>query len=84
MLFKLLSAPVSLPVSGFRFILDQLVIMAEREMYSEESIREDLLLLQLRLDEGEITDEEYLAGEAEIMARLRAARAYRQAGGGAR
>lgn len=84
MLFKLLSAPVSLPVSGFRFILDQLALMAERELYNEDSIREDLLLLQLRQDEGEITEEEYLAGEAEIMERLRAARAYRQAGGGTR
>jgi uncharacterized membrane protein len=84
MLFKLLTAPVTMPVSGFRFILEQLQQMAERELYNEATIREDLLLLQLRLEEGEITEEEYRAQEAEIMARLRAARAYRQARGGVR
>ncbi|MGH2583782.1 MAG: gas vesicle protein GvpG [Dehalococcoidia bacterium] len=78
MLLQLLTAPVSLPFAGFRFILSQIAEMAERELLDEESIRNDLLLLQLRLDEGEITDEEYLAQEAEIMARLRAAREYRE------
>ena len=78
MLFKLLTAPVSLPVSGVRFILDQIVQMAERELFDEERIREDLLLLQLRLDEGEITEAEYAYQEADIMERLRAARQYRE------
>ncbi len=79
MLFKLLTAPISAPVAGFRFILEQLQDMAERELYSEERIREDLLLLQLRLEEGEITEAEYVPREAEILARLRAAREYRKA-----
>jgi len=78
MLFKLLTAPISLPLSGFRFVLGQVEGMAERELYDQERIREDLLLLQLRLDEGEITEDEYVTEEAEIMARLRAARAYWQ------
>lgn len=78
MLLRLLTAPVTLPFSGFRFILTQVAEMAERELLDEERIREDLLLLQIRLDDGEITEEEYLAQEAEIMARLRAAREYRE------
>jgi len=82
MLFKLLAAPVTVPVSGFRFILQQLLEMAERELIDEDRIREDLLLLQVRLDEGEITEEEYAVQEADIIARLRAARAYRQQAGG--
>jgi uncharacterized membrane protein len=82
MLFKLLGAPITVPVSGFRFILQQLLEMAERELMDEGRIREDLLLLQLRLDEGEITEEEYQEQEAEIMVRLRAARAYREQAGG--
>jgi hypothetical protein len=77
MLFKLLAAPVTMPVAGFRFILDQLQQMAERELLDVDRIRDDLLLLQLRLEEGEITEEEYAVLEAEIMARLRAARALR-------
>ena len=78
MLLRLLTAPVSLPLAGFRFVLNQVVLMAERELLDEERIREDYLLLQLRLEEGEISEEEYLRQEAEIMARLRAAREERE------
>jgi hypothetical protein len=78
MLLRLLTAPVTLPISGFRFILNQVAEMAERELLDEERIREDLLLLQVRLDDGEISEEQYLAEEAQIMARLRAAREYRE------
>lgn len=81
MLFKLLTAPVSLPMGGLRFVLNQIVTMAERELYDEDRIREELLLLQLRLEEGEVTEDDYLVQEAEIITRLRAARAYREAAG---
>ncbi len=79
MLLDLLTAPLGVPFSGFKFILNQIAQMAERELLDEENIRNDLLLLQVRLDEGEISEEEYLAQEAEIMARLRLAREYREA-----
>jgi hypothetical protein len=78
MLLRLLAAPVTLPVSGLRFVLSQVAEMAERELLDEERIRDTYLLLQVRLEDGEITEEEYLAEEAEIMARLRAARQYRE------
>jgi hypothetical protein len=73
-LFKLLGAPVTAPLAGFRFILTQVLELAERETDSEASIRDQLLLLQLQLDEGEITEEEYAEREGPIIARLRAAR----------
>ena len=76
MLLKLLTAPVAIPIAGFGFILDQLVTMAERELYDEDRIREELLLLQVRVDEGEISDEEYADAERDVLARLRAARDY--------
>lgn len=76
MLFKLLTAPITAPLAGFRFVLGRVEEMAERELYDVERIREELLLLQLRLDEGEISEQEYLAEEADIMTRLRAAREY--------
>ena len=78
MLFKLLFAPITLPGAGFNFIMRQLLEMAEKEMMDVGTIREELLLLQMKLDEGEITEEEYLPKEAEIMDRLRAARALQQ------
>jgi hypothetical protein len=79
MLFDLLTAPVGLPVAGFKFILQQILDMAERELYDEDRIREELLLLQLRLDEREITEDEYAELEEGVLARLRAAREYRRA-----
>jgi hypothetical protein len=79
MLTQLLTAPVGLPLGGLRFILEQLRDLAERELYDEGHLYEDLLLLQLRLDEGEIDEAAYQDAEAELMVRLRAARAYRAA-----
>jgi hypothetical protein len=79
MLFKLLTLPISAPVSGFKFVLEQLQNVAEAELYDVDRIREQLLLLQLRLDEGELTEEEYVEREAEIIARLREARARQRA-----
>jgi hypothetical protein len=79
MLLQLLTAPVSLPLAGFRFILGQIADLAEKELYDEDRIREDLLLLQLRLEEGEIDEETYQREEAEVLQRLRVARAYRAA-----
>jgi hypothetical protein len=80
MLLQLLTAPITLPLSGFRFILGQIADFADQELYDEDRIRQDLLLLQLRLEEGEIDEEQYEAEEAEIMQRLRVARANREAG----
>ncbi|HEY3115221.1 MAG TPA: gas vesicle protein GvpG [Chloroflexota bacterium] len=80
MLLKLLGMPITGPIAGFRFIMQQIETMAEQELYSEEHIMDDLLLLQSRLDDGEISEEEYTQQEAEIFARLREARARRGKG----
>src|SRR5690242_951514 len=44
MLLQLLTAPISLPLSGLRFILGQIADLAEQELYDEDRIRQDLLL----------------------------------------
>ena len=74
MLFGLLMAPLKAPLGSIGFAMRQVVSMAEREMASVDKIHEELLLLQLRLEEGEMTEDEYAAQEADIMVRLRAAR----------
>lgn len=76
MLFKILGAPIGGPIAGMKFIFNQILDMAERELYDEDRIREDLLLLQVQLEDGDIKEEEYVEREAEVLARLRAARAY--------
>lgn len=78
MLLKLLAAPITAPIAGFTFILEQLRDMVEREQFDEDRLREELLLLQLKLQDEEITEEEYVAQEADIIARLRAARQQRE------
>jgi hypothetical protein len=78
MLLKLLSLPVSVPVAGFRFCISQLVEMAEQEMLDDGPVREDLLLLTLQFEEGEIDEGEYARREAELMRRLREIRAYKE------
>ena len=84
MLFKLLMAPITAPVAGFRFVLNQLATMADQENDSPERLREQLLLLQLRLEEHEISEEQYKAEEDIIIAQLRRAREKQRTGGGER
>ncbi len=77
MLFRLLSLPVALPAAGIKFCLQQVLNAAEAELLDPEPVKEELLLLQLKLEEGEITEEEYLEREAALMQRWREIRAYR-------
>jgi hypothetical protein len=78
MLFKLLGLPLTLPAAGIRFALNQVLKAAEAEMMDDAPVKEALLLLQLRLEEGEIDEEEYVEHEAYLMQRLREVRAYRE------
>ncbi len=59
------------PISGFKFILNTLAKVAEEQYTDDAPIKERLLQLQVQLDEGEITEEEYIEQEAEILQRLR-------------
>jgi hypothetical protein len=78
MLFKLLALPLTLPVAGIRFCLDQVLSAAEAELGDDGPVKEALLLLQLRLEEGEISEADYVREEAELLARLREVRDYRR------
>jgi hypothetical protein len=78
MLLKLLALPVTLPIDGIRFCLQQVADLAEAELNDESVVHEQLLLLQLQLEEGEIDEEEYVEQEAALMQRLREIRAYRE------
>jgi Gas vesicle protein G len=78
MLFKLLGLPVTLPAAGIKFCLQQVLNAAEAELGDPAPVKEELLNLQLQLEEGEITEEEYVEREAVLMRRLREIRAYRQ------
>jgi len=59
------------PVNGFKFILNQIQKIADKELNDDQFIKEQLLELQMRLELDEISEEEYAEREAELFARLR-------------
>ncbi len=59
------------PLTGFKFILRTLARVAEEQYTDDAPLKERLLELQVHLDSGDITEEQYLAEEAEIFRELR-------------
>jgi cytochrome c-type biogenesis protein CcmH/NrfG len=59
------------PISGFKFLLRTLARAAEEQYTDDAPIKERLLELQTLLEEGAITEDEYVAQEREILAELR-------------
>ncbi len=60
-----------MPVSGFKFIMRTLAKVAEEQYTDDAPIKQRLLELQLALDSGEISEDEYVKQEAEIIRQLR-------------
>jgi|SRR5690348_4311700 cytochrome c-type biogenesis protein CcmH/NrfG len=60
-----------LPVTGFKSILRTLAKVAEEQYTDDAPIKERLLYLQVELDEGTISEEEYVEKEAQILRELR-------------
>ena len=61
----------SLLIGSLRFVLDKVVQTAEAEMQGDSALREQLLEAQMRLELGEITDEEFAETERDILAAIR-------------
>lgn len=70
--------PLKLPVSGFNWILRQIQTMANEELLNDQPWKERLIELQMRLEVGEISEEDYVAEEALIFQRLREIRMRRE------
>lgn len=62
---------LGLPFAGFNFVLRTLQRVAEEQYTDDAPIKERLLELQLRLESGEINEDEYVAEEAAIIRQLR-------------
>ncbi len=71
MLFKLLGAPITLPLAGMKFVFQQVADLADQELNDEGALREQLLLLQVQLEEGDIEEDEFVEREADLLARMR-------------
>lgn len=66
------------PITGFKFILRTLERAAEQEYTDDAPLKERLLELQLQLENGEMTEAEYVAVEREILDELREVQARRR------
>jgi hypothetical protein len=61
----------SLIISGVKFVLTRLAEAVETEMYDESHLRDELLAAQMKLELGEIDEEEFSAIEEQVLAGLR-------------
>jgi hypothetical protein len=52
-------------------VLDKVVAAAEAEMQDDSSLREQLLEAQMRLELGEISEDEFAEIERDLLARIR-------------
>lgn len=70
----------SLFIGGLRFVLDKVAAAVDTELNDDTALREQLLAAQMRVELGEMTDEEFDVFEADVLARLREIREQRQGG----
>jgi hypothetical protein len=61
----------SLLIDGLKFVFDKLLQVAEAELSDDTVIRERLLDAQMRLEQGELSLEEFTEIEQDVFARLR-------------
>jgi hypothetical protein len=71
----------SLLVGGLRFVFDKIASAVDTELNDDTALREQLLAAQMRVELGEMSQQEFSETEAEILARLREIRDRRQGGG---
>ena len=68
----------TLLIGGIRFVLDKVAAAVDTELNDDTALREQLLAAQMRVELGEMTEEEFAVFEADILARLRDIRERRQ------
>ena len=61
----------SLLIGSIRFVLDKVVAAAETELQDDSALRERLLEAQMRLELGEIGDEEFAEIERDVLTAIR-------------
>jgi hypothetical protein len=78
LLKHLLFWPVTGPEFLIKFSLGKVEQTVREELVDDQAVKESLLALQMRLELGEIDDDEYMEQEAELMQRLRDVRYWRE------
>ena len=78
-LFKLLTLPLSAPVAGIKYCMEKVLEVAEHQMWDEEPVREQLILVNESYEEGRMLEAEFREREAELLARMREIREHKKA-----
>ncbi len=78
LLDDILLLPLRVPAAGFVWILKQIQTMANEELFNDQPWKERLIELQMMLEVGEITEEQYKGEEAKVFAALRDIRARKE------
>ena len=61
----------TLLIGSLRFVLEKVAAAVDAEMQDDTALREQLLEAEMRLELGEMSDEEYAAIERDVLARIR-------------
>jgi hypothetical protein len=70
MLGKILLLPVMGPISGLMWIGEQIQERTNTEFDAQENLHKQLLILQLRFDMGELSEEDFDIQEEELLLRI--------------
>ncbi len=65
----------TLLIGGLKFVLGKVAEAVDAEMQDDSRLREELLAAQMRLELGEISDEEYRAIERDLLQLMKEVRA---------
>jgi hypothetical protein len=78
LLSGLLLLPITGPVKGLQFIIEQIQEEAQAAMLDERRVQAELIDLSLRFDQGEMSEAEFEEREAALLERLNAIVAYKE------
>ncbi|MDP9193080.1 MAG: gas vesicle protein GvpG [Acidobacteriota bacterium] len=74
----ILLLPITGPIAGFRWVMKTIQKMADEELMNDQPWKERLIELQMKLEVGEIAEEDYVREEAIVFQALRDIRARRE------
>jgi hypothetical protein len=78
LLDDLILLPLKGPIAGFKWVMRTIQKMADEELMNDQPWKERLIELQMLLEVGDITEEEYVREEAIVFQALRDIRARKE------
>ena len=74
----LILLPLKGPIAGFKWVMRTIQKMADEELMNDQPWKERLIELQMRLEVGEISEDEYVTEEQVVFQALREIRARKE------